>query len=338
MKALLWTVAVMTMGVPLPAQDAKDAAPKGPSIPVDVQFLVTHHQGEKKIGSKPYSIRLYTEEKGGFFIGTHVPYRTTAQSGPTVAFKGIGASAKCLVHDAGGGRFRLVVDFDEAAGFRARPETIPAEDRVDGPVPHTLNAKSTLHLRDRETAQLATVVDPLTGDTARVDVTLTRVAEGPATAPAAAASAPPKVQVVVTRRQGDKTISREPYSVTIDNEEKGTVYAGAEIPYRVGSSTGATLVFKQTGTKAAFSVRAVENGRYRVGVDIEHSSVFAVPGGAGAADRSAPMDRVDGPMLRTFTTQSTAYLRHGETMPLSSAVDPVTGEVAKVEVTLHVGP
>src|SRR5687768_2125502 len=104
MKAILWVLvaAAITSPTAVSAQENKEApakpteAPKGPPIPVDLQFVVTRFQGEKQVARKPYSIRLHAEEKGSFFVGAQVPYRTTAQWGPTVAFKMIGASASAV--------------------------------------------------------------------------------------------------------------------------------------------------------------------------------------------------------------------------------------------------
>ena len=342
MKRMSWVPVVavmMTLAAMGTAQENKDAAPKmeapkGPPVPLDVHFLVTRYQGEKKIASKPYSLRLHAEEKdvSRLFVGTEVPYRTEWQGNPTIAFKMIGAAAKCTARDAGNGRFRLDLEFDEAVGFRPSPQTIAAEDMVDGPMAHSMTALSTLFLRDGETAQLATVGDPITGETAKVEVTLKRAAEASPKA-ARAAGAPAKIQVVITRRQGEKALSTHPSSISLD-DEKGSVYAGVEVPYRVGSPNGATMLFKKTGTSATFNARALEDGRYRLAVEITHSSVFNLPGGLGVP-RSAPQDRVDGPLLRTFTTKSILYVRDGETVPLSSAVDPITGEVAKVDITLN---
>src|SRR5687767_7411171 len=105
------------------AQEAKEAAKpavdasKGPRTPVDVHFLVTRYQGEKKVGSKPYTLRVISEEQGAFFLGTQVPYRTSSpQVGAMAAFKMIGATARCLVRHAADGRFRVELEFDDSPG------------------------------------------------------------------------------------------------------------------------------------------------------------------------------------------------------------------------------
>src|SRR5687767_1696101 len=77
---------------PAKAQDAPQAAPK-PSIPLQLQIVISTYQGEKKIGSVPYVLsvnavpRPFAGRGAQLRMGTRVPVPTTKQ--PTVDGKSV---------------------------------------------------------------------------------------------------------------------------------------------------------------------------------------------------------------------------------------------------------
>jgi len=68
------------------------------------------------------------------------------------------------------------------------------------------------------------------------------------------------------------------------------------------------------------TARTGPDGRFRL--DVEFSDGVLAPGR-------------DGPQIRMFESQSTFFVRVGETVPVASGVDPVTGETVEAEVTLE---
>lgn len=73
---------------------------------------------------------------------------------------------------------------------------------------------------------------------------------------------------------------------------------------------------------------AASGGRYRLDITIDDTSVYPEPGD-GAPARGTPT-------FRTFRTSDSVVVRDGETTQVTSAVDKVTGEVVKIDVTLTV--
>jgi hypothetical protein len=72
------------------------------------------------------------------------------------------------------------------------------------------------------------------------------------------------------------------------------------------------------------------DGRYNVRCVIEQSSVYQAPGASGDLTISST------PVLRIFRADEAMILRDGQTTQYTSATDPVSGEVLKVDVTLNV--
>jgi hypothetical protein len=57
---------------------------------------------------------------------------------------------------------------------------------------------------------------------------------------------------------------------------------------------------------------------------------------AGQKKAGATAIAPDVPTFRTFSSEFTAILKDGQTMQYTSATDPVTGELTKIDVTLNV--
>ena len=73
-------------------------------------------------------------------------------------------------------------------------------------------------------------------------------------------------------------------------------------------------------------------GLFQVSLTITDSSI-----GLDASKRTATQGVVpDVPSFRNFNSSFTALLRDGQTTQYTSATDPVTGELMKIDVTLNV--
>ena len=148
-----------------------------------------------------------------------------------------------------------------------------------------------------------------------------------------------KVQVVMTRYDGDKKVTSLPYTILVNAAEAGADPArvipkytmmGVQVPLQVTVRETPTVTFKDVGTDIKSSAIAVGVGRYRVRLDMEQSFV------ADPQPRRSAESVITGPVLRTFRDSVDIVLRDGQTTQTSSAADPVTGEVLKVDVTLTV--
>jgi hypothetical protein len=158
--------------------------------------------------------------------------------------------------------------------------------------------------------------------------------EAPAKAPEAVK--PPgkrlRVQFQETRLRGESTTVTRATTLALHADAEGaSVSVGSQIPISVAGKEVPTTVIKGVGVEGRAKVKTLPDGRYRLEARFEESSVLEA--GGGAAPTSG-----DNPILLVVRGESTLVLREGETVPFASAVDPVTGEVVRVDLTVTVAP
>ena len=154
---------------------------------------------------------------------------------------------------------------------------------------------------------------------------------------------PLKVQLVVARYQGEKKVSSLPYtlSVVANDGDKTSLRMTLDVPIpqtvfstpkEGGPATTpvASYSYRSVGTNIDCQARTVEEGVFKLDLGVSDSSVFA-------ADKEANPGRVGPPVtIRNFTSTFNVMLRDGQTVQHTSATDPVTGEVLRIDVTLTV--
>jgi hypothetical protein len=133
-----------------------------------------------------------------------------------------------------------------------------------------------------------------------------------------------RLQVVLSRFNGDKRIANQPYHlVAVGNGRPQVLRIGAEVPIAGAAGTKDNPNYKSVGTNILATVTVQDDGRYLVGIDAESSSPYA--------DDQKQAGR---PAFRSYKLNGTAYLRDGQTAELAVATDSLTGEVIRMEVTL----
>jgi hypothetical protein len=150
-----------------------------------------------------------------------------------------------------------------------------------------------------------------------------------------------KVQVVLSRFQGEKKISSLPYTMTVTTTEvnsrnsgRANLRLGSQVPIttmtRQGSDEKAPLVpsvqYRDVGTSIDCIVTVLDDGRFKLELSVEDSSIDTGPAGAGSLH----------PTFRSFRTSETVLLRDGQSAQYSTATDKVSSDVWKVDVTLNV--
>ena len=158
--------------------------------------------------------------------------------------------------------------------------------------------------------------------------------------PAKAQERPPmvplKIDLVVTRQAGDKKVASLPYTmwVTANDPQGGrtSLRVGSQLPV---SST--RVPEKDAPAPPAFTYRDI-------GTNID---CVAVSGPDGRfvlrltlGDSSVHVDSKDArgglPVFRNFSANFNPMLRDGQSATYTSAADPLTGEVIKIDATLTV--
>ncbi len=159
--------------------------------------------------------------------------------------------------------------------------------------------------------------------------------EAPAKAPEA--MKPPgkrlRVQFQETRLRGESTTATRASTLAVQADAEGaSVFVGSQVAISVAGKEAPTTLFKNVGVEGRVKVETLPDGRYRLDAHFEESSVLAAGGGATATATG------DNPILPVVRGESRLVLHEGETVPFASAVDPVTGEVVRVDLTVTAAP
>ena len=155
------------------------------------------------------------------------------------------------------------------------------------------------------------------------------------------APAPPvttiRLQVVLSRYEGERKTSSLPYTMTVnagDIENRVRLRMGVALPVTGVSSSGPTVTMTDIGTNMDCTATPIDDGRFRVTLAVNHSSVYESDQKHLQAAVPRPGDA--GQLIRSFTSSFSLLLRDRETGESIAATDPVTGEVMKIDVTLTV--
>ena len=158
--------------------------------------------------------------------------------------------------------------------------------------------------------------------------------------PAPAAAMPLKVQVVVSRFQGEKKLSSLPYSLSVNAGSRGTLRMGAKVPVMMitakspveGVPMVGPIQYQDVGTSIDCYVSTPQDdGRFKLEITIEDSSVY---GDMPTTTDNKPA--AGNPSFRSFRASDSMVLRDGQTSQFTTATDKVSGEIVKVDVTLTV--
>jgi hypothetical protein len=160
----------------------------------------------------------------------------------------------------------------------------------------------------------------------------------PAGEPAVRPDVPLKVQVTLSEFDGNQKISSLPYTIhtlgtDFRNRRREELRFGVRIPVIISSGPGSEQTsYQEVGTNIDCQAIARDEGQYAVDITIERSSAIS-KGADWKPGESGPGVQ---PILRHFKDEFILVMRDGQTAEGVSAVDPATGHVLKVDVTLNV--
>lgn len=153
---------------------------------------------------------------------------------------------------------------------------------------------------------------------------------------------PLRVQIVISEFDGTQKISSLPYALNLlgtrlQNRKDAHLRFGVRVP--IASGTGNQINYQDVGTNIDCEAIQRDDGEFRLDLTVDRSS-FTIPS-ANAKEMDWKPGTGDSnpgpqPMIRSFRDDFTVIIRNGQTLEGTSAVDPVTGHVLKVEITLTV--
>jgi hypothetical protein len=107
------------------------------------------------------------------------------------------------------------------------------------------------------------------------------------------------------------------------------VLAGPAVPGADGKPLPQSFNYRSVGATIECTARSLDDGRFRLDLTLDDSSVVA--------DDAGPQPFTKGvPQFRSFQIVGATVLRDGQSAQLTSAAEKVTGEIAKVDVTINV--
>ena len=145
-----------------------------------------------------------------------------------------------------------------------------------------------------------------------------------------------RLQVTISRYQGEKKVSSLPYSLSIGiGGPRVQFRVGAQVPYATTAVNDGVKTpsysYRDVGVGIDVSGQAlIESGLYKMDINVSDTSVSSSSQIQGAPTITGV------PIFRNFSTGGTVMLRDGQTTQLTTAGDPITGEIMRVDVTLTV--
>jgi type II/III secretion system protein len=158
----------------------------------------------------------------------------------------------------------------------------------------------------------------------------------PAPGPVPSPLVPLRVRFVLSKYQGEKKLSSLPYDLSVNGGGNSTqLRIGGDVPYRATNAKATDdkmaipYNFRTIGTSIDCSAVAADSGSFRLVITVSDDSI-------SYSDDKTPEGLSGIPRFRTFRVTNTLLLRDGQTTQMTTATDPITGEVMRVDVTLNV--
>lgn len=156
---------------------------------------------------------------------------------------------------------------------------------------------------------------------------------------------PLKVTVVLSRHQGEKRVSSLPYVIGVTaNGPRTTLRMGNDVPVPMtvfggakpaegGIAAPTSYSYQSVGTNIDCQASGLAGGIFQLALTVSDSSIHLA---SSEKPRESSAIAANIPSFRKFDSSFTILLRDGQTTQYTSATDPVTGEVMKIDVTVNV--
>ena len=163
-----------------PAQEQGNAPGPDAVVPLSVDVTISRYRGDELVGSLPYMLSVTAGSGPSTLqLNDRVPVPVgppivgpDGVSQPRFNYEEVGTEIECGARTLSGGRYEVTVVIVESSVDG--DDRTPTDASVSyAPVFHFFNSNNTLVLRDGQSRQYVAAADRLSGETIRVDVTLT---------------------------------------------------------------------------------------------------------------------------------------------------------------------
>src|SRR5687768_12186741 len=176
---------------PSPAAPQRVAARQ--TVPLEIQVVIAKYQGEKRISSIPYVLavnavtggNLSNVERAQLTIGSEVPVpsssfvpsgdgKTAQQPLRSFSYRNVGTVISAGAVPGDEGRFELDISIDESS-VGTSVSNSQGQPTTEMPVFKSFKTRNRILLRNGQTRQFTAATDRVSGETVRIEVTLTVV-------------------------------------------------------------------------------------------------------------------------------------------------------------------
>lgn len=145
-----------------------------------------------------------------------------------------------------------------------------------------------------------------------------------------------KIDFLLTEYNGQQTISNTAYHLGMEagpDQREGKIRMGVKVPVAQGNND---FQYMLIGTDIDCAVKTLGDGSYDLHLIISRSSIYAETSNGSQAQAETPHPIGTHPVIQQFSTDFPLNMHDGETAEGTSATDPFSGHVLKINVTLHV--
>ena len=147
---------------------------------------------------------------------------------------------------------------------------------------------------------------------------------------------PLKITIILHEFNDKQEIASLPYELSVSAKPNGDTRGSGRVGTRIPVMTQKEqFTYIDIGTNYDCTVSAVGDGRFRIETTLDRSSV-SVTDVKEIKARSIPAESPENPRINSLRQSFDVILRDGESQEASTATDPLTGHVWKVEVRLKV--
>jgi len=157
------------------AEQEKADKPARVGTPLKVQVTFTRYQGEKKVGSMPYTLMVNADDRPSVVrTGLQVPIMVAqgGEKGNTVMYKDVGNNLDCGAETLTDGRFKLSFSLEQGSVHAPDSGRSPNDPAFHAPVLRTFRSQTNVILHDGQSVQYVAATDPVSGELLKIDVTL----------------------------------------------------------------------------------------------------------------------------------------------------------------------
>jgi hypothetical protein len=153
--------------------------------------------------------------------------------------------------------------------------------------------------------------------------------------------APLKITLILHEFDGKQEIASLPYELAVtahlganrNEKSRGSGRVGTRIPVMLTEK--GSISYVDVGTSYDYWVAATGDGRFRVEATLDRSSVAAT-NIENIKPKNIPVEGPENPRINSLRLTFEVLLHDGESQEASTATDPLTGHIWKVEIRLKV--